>query len=519
MKLWPQLRNRFLARKGQLGWLLLALPGLAQLGLLLIAVLSRWLYPYDLEWMEGGLLAHAQRLADGSGIYRPPSVEFIPYLYTPLYPALVASLGSVLGISYALGRAISIASIAGIASIMAAALVREAARRPQDDRPAAWVGAAMAVGFFAASYPWVEGWYDLVRADSLFLAMVLGGLLALRAWAHASGARVAAAAALLALSFFCKQTGVMYVALGGVLLLVQNWRRLPLYVGVAGTIGLGGTAIFNRATTGWFWTYIYEVHQVHDFNMDRFYQSFLNILWKFPLMTVTIAVGLLVVALSAARLRRLPRSSAALLYWAPVFALSCLVGALGWGTQWAHFNAYMPAMATGALACGASFLALLGWARELAHARASVIVALVVGGALGLQLLAAWWSPHDFIPTSRDVAAGDALIDRIAEVDGDVWVPYHPWYAHLAGKRLYTHRMGILDVTYGNAWTVSGLREAIAERRFAAIVLDNRPPGHDLPGLHVHYRLQTQLPATLRPRLYTGAAVEPAAIWIPQTAP
>ena len=66
------------------------------------------MYPYDLEWMEGGMLHHAQRIHGGLGIYVAPSIEFIPYLYTPLYPSLLALFGGAFGISYTLGRAFSV---------------------------------------------------------------------------------------------------------------------------------------------------------------------------------------------------------------------------------------------------------------------------------------------------------------------------------------------------------------------------------------------------------------------------
>ena len=57
-----------------------------QLWRLAIAVVSRFPYPFGLEWMEGGILAHALRIAEGQPTYAAPSVDFIPFLYTPLYP-------------------------------------------------------------------------------------------------------------------------------------------------------------------------------------------------------------------------------------------------------------------------------------------------------------------------------------------------------------------------------------------------------------------------------------------------
>lgn len=523
-------------------WLLLAIPGLCQLGLLCSAIFGRILYPFDLEWMEGGMLAHVWQLSDGDGIYNEPSVDFIPFLYTPLYPAVLAVLEPIFGISYQVARTVSVLSIVAIVVFTYRSLVGQA---EPAQRPAARVGTAVAGGVMAATYPWVEGWFDIARADSLFLAMVIGGLLALSSWARtghgwAGHARVGAAAAVLALSFFCKQTGVLYVAAGGFILLVMNWRRLPVYVGVAGLIGLGGTWVMNRVTGGWFWTYIYEVHQAHDTNMDRFYKSFDHILWKFPVVTVVIASALLVTLATWAVTQKRPPSSKPLFVWSWVFAVSCLVGALGWATQWAHFNAYIPAMVTGGIAAGAALPALAGcWASFTESGPAGLrgmpawpgqVLAMLVAATLGWQLQDAWWKPAPFVPKVRDVRAGHRLIEIIRDIDGDVFMPFHPWYPKLAGKRVYTHRMGVMDVSYVHhgkhrgrkpgqppPWQVRGLEEAFADNQFAAIIWDNRPVDHYFRTLKLHYRVDDVVKRLARPRLFTGAKVVPRDIWVANT--
>jgi len=210
-------------------WLVLALAALYQISLLVQAIAGRVLYPYDLEWMEGGMLQHAQRIRHGEGIYVPPSVDFIPYLYTPLYPTLIAAFsalfGGPFGPSYLVGRAISIAALAGIAG---AALASSAGTHER--RLPVVTGAVLGLGLFAACYPFVEGWYDIVRADTLFLFMVTAGIAGLPKWAASDDGvvghgKVCAGAALMALAFFCKQTGIIYVAFGG--LIEPAELRLP----------------------------------------------------------------------------------------------------------------------------------------------------------------------------------------------------------------------------------------------------------------------------------------------------
>ena len=48
-------------------------------------VSPRLSYPYDLEWMEGGMLLHADRVMQAEPLYVLPSADFIPFIYTPLY--------------------------------------------------------------------------------------------------------------------------------------------------------------------------------------------------------------------------------------------------------------------------------------------------------------------------------------------------------------------------------------------------------------------------------------------------
>ena len=508
-------------------WVIIALPALFQVFLLSTAITGRLMYPYDLEWMEGGMLHHAQRIHGGLGIYVAPSIEFIPYLYTPLYPSLLALFGGAFGFSYTLGRAFSVLALIGIAVVAAVSIANP--RHEHARRAPAYAGVTIALGLFAAAYPFMEGWYDLVRADTLFLFMVTAAIAGLPRWAATGSGirghgRVAAGAVLLALAFFCKQTGIIYVAFGGLIVLVVAWRRVPAYVLMAGSIGLGGTWLLQRTTDGWFWIYIQKIHQAHDFNWDRFWKSFENILWQFPAMTMVIAAGLVVVLVTVIWRRKLPRATHPLLLWSSTFAVSTLLGAIGWGTEFAHFNAYMPAFLHGALAAGAAIPAIYGCARSL-HGRrngaeaVSTLLALGAAVPLALACYEHRWDPKKFMPTQRDVAAGDRLIARIRGIEGDVWMPSHPWYLVLAGKSPRAHRMGVKDVTWRQTRTVDGLEAALQHHAFAALILDGTDIHNAEPAtsslVNSTYRAAFRLPENERPRVYTGARVTPDSIWVP----
>ncbi len=494
---------------------LIAIPALWQLVLLATAVFSRLAYPFDLEWMEGGLLDHAARLQEGSGIYAEPSVEFIPYLYTPLYPALLAILGEVFGLSYVLGRTLSL-----IALLTCFAVVILSTQTPGERfRLREGLLGVLGLGVIAAAYPWLEGWYDIVRGDTVFLAMVLSGLYLLWRWLPTSGARshrrIAAVAALLSLSFFCKQIGVLFVFAGGVnLVLFGRWRLIPTYVATSAVIGLGGTLLLNTVSDGWFWTYIYEVHQSHDFNIDRFKLSFSHMLKRSIAAGVIISVSMLAIGGRLLARRALPVESKRFLFWVVPYIIAVVAGAVGWATQWAHFNAYMSAIFVGAVAVATGLVSLAALARSW-FPRAGWWLALALPAVLATELFTQRWKPAKFIPHHADVVAGDRLIELLANIEGDVMVPFHPWYARLAGKETWVHRMGLMDIRLARKHRVRHLPNVYRDKRFAAIVLDNRPLTFALADLKASYRRDSLVPKDHRPRVFTGAKVTPASIWIP----
>jgi hypothetical protein len=103
----------------------------------------------------------------------------------------------------------------------------------------------------------------------------------------------------------------------------------------------------------------------------------------------------------------------------------------------------------------------------------------------------------------------------VRSIEGQVWIPSHPWYAVLAGKAPHVHRMGIKDVTTRQTRRIDGLDEALRSHAFAAIVLDDRDLQHELPLLTQTYRRAVTLPPDERPRVFTGANVVPDSIWLP----
>jgi hypothetical protein len=171
---------------------------------------------------------------------------------------------------------------------------------------------------------------------------------------------------------------------------------------------------------------------------------------------------------------------------------------MGWGKSWAHFNAYIPSFSFLALAAGYGVV----WLKERLVALWPALFALAL---ISLQLVFAAWTPGGLLPEESDVQAGNAYIADIASVQGEVFIPFHPWYAHLAGKRMYLQRMPVLDVSHKGKWPIQGLSDSLKNGVFERIDWDNRGVDRPFSAIRQGYRLGKPIEKELRLRVFTGA--------------
>ena len=454
------------------------LAGAAVLGAHFFIFFSRASFPLDLEWMEGGMLLHAARLGAGKTVYPPPSLEFVPYLYTPLYPAVLAVLAKVFPLGYLLGRTVSILAFAGSLGAMILAAGREA---PAPDTAGAALAVALGLGgagAVAAAYVFTGTFYDIVRADSLLLLLSAWALVLALVGRGLGSALLAGV--LIALAFFTKQTASLLGIGLGMGLLFANWRRGLAY-GLAAAVTLGaGLGWLALRSDGWFWTYVFELHQSHGFSARLAFVDTPLRLLRFlapVLLALFVSLGGLLLG------RDLRRTDAIhlLLALAGFFA-SCV----GFGTRWAFDNAFIPAVffPTFSAVVLSARLGTRGFLQPKAGAAAFVAVA---GIALGLGALRPGFpDTGKWVPGPSDRAAAERFLAHLRSLPGRLFIPFHPYYAVLAGQPPHLHRMGVLDVAAALG-RPQGLDQAIAEQRFSHVVLDWKSQPWEWPGLEERY--------------------------------
>jgi hypothetical protein len=416
-------------------------------------------FPLELEWMEGGIVHQAHRLQAGQPIYPPPSADFVPFLYTPLYPMVLAVLGFVLPLGLPLGRVVSIVAWVAIGLALRRAVLREA--RPQ-------VHALAAVGLWCSGYVFAFRWVDLCRPDTLFLALSVWGLVLLReSWGDAK--KAALAGLLIALAFWTKQTAAILILASGVAGLLVAPRQVWIYAGVIALVDGGGMLVGNALTDGWLWTYIYELHQAHAFNAERFTRKTWGMFaHAAPFLVVLVAFIAIdraspwlarkrrMDAREDAALRARLQSSRGLAYWGIIAAAGLLASALGYATQWAEPNAFMPGVAFVALWIGVALP--LGGRRELvalALVATQLVFSLLVEpmyhpvqtrGFAGLRHSYAWQDLSRTIPSGAAREQAGALREQLEASRGRVLALNRPYWSLLAGGDGHVGSMGLSDV-------------------------------------------------------------------------
>jgi len=443
-------------------------------------------YPYELDWMEGGSVALAARVAGGHSIYAAPSLAFVGWTYPPLYYWVAAAVAKLVGIGF---LALRLVSVAGSVAVMAALALMVG--RETRDRLAGLVAA----GLFAATFVISGAWFDTGRVDSLFLALTLVTL----AWGRrAQTARGGVALGVLAfLAFFTKQSGVVAV-LPALLYLAVTRRRvgIPALVTLL-VLGVVSTLALDAASDGWYRYYVFSELASQPWAQPVWVSFWTHDIWRqqWPLVVLVVTGG----ATSAWRARRRIALRSPVLYH--LAAASGLI-ASAWISRLhtgGYANVLMPAYAAMALLAGLAF-------GSLSRGPRGQIMGTAAGIMLVVQVVLLAYPIGAQIPTAADRAAGAALIARLRSLPGPVVVLRHPWYATLAGKGTSAaQEEAIHDVLRSRAprgaqALRASLNRALDADGVRAVVLDYAGDGTLLgPEFEREFRLQR---APISPPLY-----------------
>ena len=461
---------------------------------LLVSIVGRITHPFCLEWMEGAMVDHVARVTEGERIYVPPSLQFVPFVYPPVFYWLSAAMAVVTGLGFLPLRIVSVLATLGTIACVVGFVRREGA---------GWRASMVAGALFAGTFPLSGFYFDVGRVDALSVCFALGSAYMARFGRGFSA--VVGAALLLTLAYHTKQSSLV-LGLPMIVYLMRVDRRRGLwFVGVLGGLVLGTSIVLDTVHEGWFGYYTHRVvsgHAVAWEHVVPFVRG--EILYPFGL---ALAVG------SWVFLSRTPTGREnARLFHGLLFAGLLVMAGLGRVHTGGWINVLMPLHAGIAILVGLGLHAARSDGEGTGR-RAGQFVTLMVVVQLGVLL----WDPRPSIPTEGDRAAGRTWLDRVRSVPGPVWTTHRGHLTWLAGKDRHAHMMAMHDVMRSNAdfggaksRLTADVEGAISSGRFDLVVMDNRDFWY-LPALERHYERDTTVwfeqPDVFWPR--AGARLRP----------
>lgn len=419
----------------------------------LAVALLRINYPFELEWMEGGVLNHIHRIQQRQPIYTAPTLDFIPFIYPPFYYCVAAVLP---GAGFLPLRILSFAATLGILGVIYSWVKRETG---------SYKFAALSAAFYCATYASTGSWFDTARVDSLFLFFALSALFLLR-FGTTVGA-LALAGIVMAAAFLTKTTMLIAgLPLIAWVIAVHRGKSIA-FLGPTLVIGLGGLVVFQRAFGDWLMYYVFDLPARHEIAWPM--------AWKFWVQDIGLRVGIAALFTGYYVVRGIRKELSARTGFYVCAALG-MIGSAYFSRLHVggYANVLMPADAMLAVFLGLAAHNLTKSPPEFLNGHARTIVTLLCLAQFCILL----YTPRPLIPTAGDAAKGRQLVKEIAAMKGDVYIPCHGYLAEMAGKRNCAHGVAFYDVW--RAYHGSERQEMISRilaplkaRRFGALVTDS----------------------------------------------
>ncbi len=409
-------------------------------------------FPGALEWLESGMYYQMLRVLAGQPLYVEPSLEYVPFLYPPLYFYVTAALAHITGSAFLTLRLVSYLSSLGSMALIGYIVYRESKQH---------IAGLWAAGLFAATYNVSGTYFDVGRVDSLFLFLFLGALTAVRFVPGIKGCLLAAV--LLAGAALTKQTGLILSL--PLLLYVFLFRSRPqalcftgLFILLTSLLSLG----LNTASEGWYFFYTFTLPSRHQILWDR--------MWSFWLQQILAPLGIIAcMSVSTFFLNPFKKSRKIILLYAPTLMAMLAATCMHWMKISAYKNVLIPAHAALAIGAGLALaVAPTNWIRRL----------FLVATCIQFALL--YYNPLQSIPSADNANTVRSAVAAIKSIEGEVFAPANGYLPLMAGKTHSAHICAIDDII---RYTKDGavrdrlltqIRNAIHQKQFAAILLDRK---------------------------------------------
>lgn len=483
---------------------LAAVVGILAVILYLVTALQRLTHPFCLEWLEGAMVDHVLRVVDGQSLYVKPSIEFVPFVYSPFYYYVAALFTAIVGEGYLPLRLVSLLASLGSFWIIFRIVRHETASSRFG---------LVAVGLFAAMYRLGGYWFDIGRVDMLSIFFLLAGIHLVQMGDERK--YVIAGALFMFLAFFTKQTALAVVPALGLSLLAINWRSAVLFAGIFVTALVSTSWLFDSMSDGWYSYYVFELPGSHPI----IYSDLISF-WTTRIMvkpTLSISLILSTVALwQFVSMTPWQKWS----YWLLVTGAITAGAMLSNAHEGSYDNVLIPFHAMLAILASIGGYRLCELARNCSRS-VSISLTAFISLALLFQFGQLLENPNLKVPDQADREAGYRLIESLSQIEGEIFVPQLGYLSRRAGKKSYVHEIAWTDIRKSsNKEEWHRLQEqydqVIRTGKFKAIVVDRKDLGGWIrPEFYEAFgELLTDSDSTLYPAI--GYPARPEVIYTPR---
>ncbi|MFN3307282.1 MAG: ArnT family glycosyltransferase [Candidatus Kapaibacteriota bacterium] len=414
---------------------------------------SRLQYPYQLEWMEGGEVEHIQRLLDGKKIYCEPSMEFIPYIYTPFYYYIGVGLSIFDEPSLHTMRVISIVSFL-LSLFFTYKIVFFVTRNKF------W--SLIGSGIFLLSYSNTGFWYDIARVDTTAnLFLIISLYLLVKAdnnkwnWFFSSLFSF--------LAFYTKQTYFPVTFFLIISLFFKNkklaWKFSSLYFGLIALT----TLIETMQSNGWyiFWNFYFP--SLHHWIWERAITFWtIDILPYYSIALATIFAYLFIIFHHSSKEKGL------LLY---ALFIGCFITSY---LSRLHYGGYLNVLIPFVTSMSILFpVSMSSLSKMLGVGKNIGLICLVF---VSVQIFSLLNNPTHSIPTLNDKNAVEKIFSFAKNSGGDIYLMGYNYVQKQFGLKSYPHYvllndMFISKVQYKDK-VIQELESMLKAKKFKGILLD-----------------------------------------------
>ncbi len=447
-----------------LRWLIIIGSILFIITFILMSVI-RMNYPFELEWMEGGSVDHTQRILNGKGIYVEPSVEFIPYIYTPLYYYVSGLFSLFFGVGLFPLRLVSTLS-----TLATGLFIYLLIKKETQDNFAAFLSTGLFFGFYVIG----GAWYDLARVDSLFILLFIISIYLIRNRENNWNYFFAALFAFL--SYFTKQSTLLFALFVMIYLVIYERKGFWIYSIAFTGLVLITTLIYSLTTSGWYYFWNFELPAAHRWNFEFTILFFTRDIFEHTGVALGFAFFYFFINSRNRKFKQEKKDETYIFYlfvFCGMFAGSYF-SRLHYG---GFLNVIIPAYTILAIVTGLSYNQIMINATNDFQSDKLTLnfnIRTIVNLMIIAQFLAVVYDPGLQLPSENDYQAGKSFIEQVKHQKNDVLIPGNTYtYYQLAGKKNYAHIELINDLyehndIYGKK-VMKDFKNKIANHNFSII--------------------------------------------------